>query len=171
MDALCGDSVTRSTAITRIFAESSDEPDTSHWRGRMDEGETLVHGEITGAIIETFFEVHTELRGIGFLESVYKRAMVIALRDKGLLCEVEVPMTVMFRGQSVGEYRADLIVERAVIVEVKTGSKIYEPYQRQTLNYLKTAKLQVGLVLNFGVKAEFERFYLNPNPRRGEVSG
>ena len=136
----------------------------------MDDSETLVHGEITGSIIKAFFETHTELGGIGYSESVYKRALIIALRDRGLLCHVEVPMTVYFRGQNVGEYRADLIVERAVIVEVKTGSKIYEPHQRQTLNYLKTAKMQVGLLLNFGVKAEFERFYLKIKARERDVS-
>jgi len=137
----------------------------------MEERQGLLHGDITVQIIKTLFEVHTELRGIGFPESVYKRAMMIALRQKGLRCDVEVPMAVMFRGQNFGEYRADLIVEKAVIVEIKTGFKIHEVHQRQTYNYLKTTRLKVALILNFGVKAEFERCYFDHNPRRGEVSG
>ena len=136
----------------------------------MEESQGLLHGEITVQIIKTFFEVHTESGGIGFPESVYKRAMVIALRQKGLHCGVEVPMAVMFRGQNIGNYRADLIVEKLVIVEIKTGSKIHEVDQRQTYNYLKTTKLKVALILNFGIKAEFERCYFDPKPRRREVS-
>lgn len=118
----------------------------------------LLHRGITELIIKSFYEVHSEV-GYGHLESVYKNCMIIAMQENGLRCATEVPYTVMFRGRKVGEYRADLVVEDVVIVETKTGQKLHEANHRQTLNYLKASKLQVGMLMNFGPKAEFERIF------------
>lgn len=76
----------------------------------------LLHRDITEKIIESFFEVHTAL-GYGHFESVYKRAMLIAMRARGLRCETEVPFTLFFRNEKVGDYRADLVAEKVVIVD------------------------------------------------------
>ena len=116
----------------------------------------LLHHETTRRIIGGFFETHHEL-GSGFLESVYKNALAIVLRGDGLRVEREVPFDVGFRGESVGIYKADMIVERKIVVEVKTGRLIDPAHVAQVRNYLRASELQVGLLLNFGPSAEFKR--------------
>jgi GxxExxY protein len=86
-------------------------------------GLALVHGELTRAIIGAFFEVYNEL-GYGFVESVYQRALPLALAARGVRSEREVPLSVRFRGEVVGDYRADLVVEGKVIVESKVADRI-----------------------------------------------
>lgn len=109
----------------------------------------LLYADITEKILEAAFEVSKEL-GFGFLESVYKNAMVIALRAKGLKVEIEKPISVMFRGQSVGQFYADLFVDSKVIVELKAVSALTPEHSAQTINYLKATGIEVGLLINFG---------------------
>jgi GxxExxY protein len=78
----------------------------------------LLHSELTGRIIEAAYEVYNEL-GFGFLEAVYEKALLIALRERGIQAERQVPINVFFHGQDVGYYEADLFVEELVIVELK----------------------------------------------------
>ena len=112
---------------------------------------------LTGEIIGGFHDVVHEL-GCGYLENVSQRALVIALRDRGLLVEVNLSFGVTFRAQDIGRFYPDLVVERLVIVEVKATSRI-EPFaQAQILNYLRCAGGGVGLVLNFGERPESKRF-------------
>lgn len=120
---------------------------------------TLLYADITQKILEAAFEVSKEL-GSGFLESVYKNAMVIALRAKGLVVEVEKPISVMFRGQSVGQFYADLFVDGKVIVELKAVSALAPEHSAQTINYLKATGIEVGLLINFGhPKVEYKRLH------------
>ena len=84
----------------------------------MKETKELPHAELTGEILGTCFEVMKKL-GPGFLERVYKNALFIAMKEKGLQVEVEQPFEVTFRGKVIGRYSADLVVERTVIVELK----------------------------------------------------
>ena len=128
----------------------------------MDRDGALMHREVTDGILKGFFHVYNTLE-YGFLENVYKRAMVVALRRTGLRCDSEVTFPIFYLGENVGDYRADLVVERKVIVEVKTLPKIDKPHASQCYNYLKASRLHVGLVLNFGPKPEFERHFLS-NP-------
>ena len=111
---------------------------------------------ITYRIIGAYLGVYRTL-GWGFLEAVYRRAMVVALRDAGAAVAEEVPLVVRFRGNAVGEYRADLIVDDQVIVEVKCVSQLGPIHRAQLLNYLKATPYERGLLLNFGPKPEFER--------------
>jgi len=120
----------------------------------------LMHEEITREIIGAFFTVYDEL-GHGFVESVYKRALVVELQLRGLACEREVLYPVYFKGVDVGEYRADLVVESKVIAEVKTADKIVPVHEVQLLNYLRAAKISLGLVLNFGPRSTFKRLILS----------
>lgn len=154
-------------SVEADIADSADHPDTSHWSGTMDR--ELAHADITAQIVRAFFDVYNEL-GVGFLENVYKRAMVVLLKERGFACKVEVPIPIFFHGENIGDYRADFIVENVVIVEVKTGPAIHPVYMSQAYNYLKASKLLVALVMNYGPKAEFKRVYLRP-PRQHEVSG
>ena len=109
---------------------------------------------LTEKIIGVFYEVYNEL-GFGFLESVYREAMLIALREAGLKVEAEVPVPVSFRGALVGVFRADLVradlvVEGRVVVELKTAEVISKAHEAQVLHYLRASVMKVGLVMNFG---------------------
>jgi len=107
-------------------------------------------------IVGVFYEVYREL-GHGFLESAYQRAMHIALSERGIHCEREVPVSVQFRGRIVGEYRMDLVANRAFVIECKTADKISPAHHAQLLNYLKATDYNLGLILNFGPKPSFKR--------------
>ena len=119
----------------------------------------LLHSEITSKVLEASFEVINEL-GAGFLESVYEKALTLVLRAKGLEVEAQVPLNVQFRGQLVGQFYADLLVDRRVIVELKAVKTLLPEHQAQVINYLKATKMEVGLLLNFGVpKLEYRRLH------------
>jgi GxxExxY protein len=128
------------------------------------------HGPLTEKIIGVFYEVYNEL-GFGFLESVYREAMLIALRQAGLRVGAEVPVPVSFRGSLVGVFRADLVVEERVIVELKTSEGISKAHEAQVLHYLRASAMEVGLVMNFGPDARFRRVeMLNARKKRVPAS-
>jgi GxxExxY protein len=89
------------------------------------------------------------------VEAVWQRALPIALKARGIESVREVPSAVYFRGQPIGDYRADLIVDGKVIVEMKAMDRILPVHEAQLLNYLKASHLEVGLILNFGPRASF----------------
>ena len=117
---------------------------------------TLKHADLTEKVIGLFFDVYNEL-GEGFLESVYQNAMSLALVQAGLHVEREVAIPVFFRGQMVGDFRADLIVNEVVIVELKTVRALEHVHESQLYNYLRSTEIEVGLLLNFGPRAQFRR--------------
>ena len=106
-------------------------------------GKKLLHDELTGEILRVAFDISNEL-GSGFLEKVYENAMVVGLRESGLKVAQQVPVRVHYLGQEVGDYIADMIVENAVLVEIKATEKHNPVYVAQTLNYLKATGLEVG---------------------------
>ncbi|MGD0004500.1 MAG: GxxExxY protein [Anaerolineaceae bacterium] len=119
---------------------------------------TLLYEEITNKILAACFEVSTEL-GAGFLESVYQNALMIALQEKGLTIEREYPLEVSFRGQIVGQFYADILVEGKIILELKAVSVLSDIHKAQVINYLKATGIEVGLLVNFGSpKVEYRRF-------------
>src|SRR5579862_6247337 len=105
--------------------------------------------ELTGRIIEGFYEVHRTL-GFGYFESVYRRALAVELQFRGIPIAQEVPFQLVHRGILIGYYRADLVVDSSVVIETKTGLLLDPVAQSQVLNYLKASGLPVGLVLHFG---------------------
>ena len=118
----------------------------------------LIHEEITKKIIGCAFEVINEL-GAGFLESVYEKAMLIALADTGLNTQSQQQIKVLFRNKIVGDFYADLLVEDKVLVELKTVKSLTPQHEAQVINYLNATRIQVGLLLNFGnPKLEFKRY-------------
>ena len=118
----------------------------------------MQYGEITEAILGCAFEVINEL-GAGFLESVYERAMLLALRQKGLMAEGQRSIRVMFRGEAVGDFYADILVEEKVIVELKAVKVIAPEHEAQVINYLNATGIEVGLLINFGnPRLEYRRF-------------
>ena len=114
------------------------------------------HSELTEIIIGVFYDVYNEL-GYGFLESVYRRALKLSLEAKGLKVEAEVPVQVFFRSTSVGDFRTDLVVNQLILLELKTAETIVIAHEAQLLNYLRATALELGLILNFGPKAQIRR--------------
>ena len=118
----------------------------------------LKHEQVTESVIGCAFEVINEL-GAGFLESVYEKALLLALRQKGLSAIPQHPIKVMFRGECVGDFYADIFVEEKVIVELKSVKTIAPEHQAQVINYLNATGIEVGLLINFGnPKLEYRRF-------------
>ena len=127
----------------------------------------LKHEQVTESVIGCAFEVINEL-GAGFLESVYEKALLLALRQKGLSAISQHPATVMFRGQCVGDFYADVFVEEKVIVELKAVKAIAPEHQAQIINYLNATGIEVGLLINFGnPKLEYKRFTRNKDFKHG----
>ena len=118
----------------------------------------MLHEELTEKILEACFEVSNEL-GVGFVESVYQKATMIAVRDKNLHVEAEVPLNVDFRDKNVGQFFADLLVEKKVILELKAVRELAPEHEAQIINYLHATGMDVGLLLNFGKsRLQFRRF-------------
>ena len=128
----------------------------------------LKHAELTETIIGVFFDVYNEL-GFGFLESVYRKSLQLAPREKNLKVEAEVAVPVFFRGINVGDFRADLVVNDSVLLELKTAESIIIAHEAQLLNYLRATALEVGLILNFGPKAQVRRLLFDNNRKLARV--
>lgn len=120
------------------------------------QGSKLLFPDITDSILGAFYATYAEL-GTGFLESVYRNAIRVLLRQASRRAECEVPFDIKFHGEVIGRYRADLIVESKVIVEVKAARVIDTAHCAQLRNYLRATGLRVGLVVNFGEEARFRR--------------
>ena len=116
----------------------------------------LLHKDLTDTIIKAYYNVYNAL-GYGFLEKVYENAMLIELRKMGLNVQKQVPINVFYENQLVGEYFADLIVEKLVIVELKAAESLCEAHEFQLINYLKATELEIGLLFNFGKTPQFKR--------------
>jgi GxxExxY protein len=117
---------------------------------------SIQHAELTDAILRSFYKVYNGL-GQGFLEKVYENALLIELQKAGLKVETQHPIAVLYDGQIVGEYYADLIVADLVIVELKAAAVLDRAHEAQLLNYLRATDIEVGLLLNFGARPEFKR--------------
>ena len=114
------------------------------------------HTETTGKILECAFDVLNTL-GCGFLEKGYENAMVVALREAGIEVSQQVPLRVHYKDVLVGDYVADVVVDNAVLVEIKATEEHSPVYVAQVLNYLRASELPVGLLLNFGRPKLFYR--------------
>ena len=116
--------------------------------------------DVTNRIIGAAFEV-SNILGAGFLEVVYRKALAKELKLRGLDARQEVPFRVVYKGDEVGTYFADLIVENQVVVELKALEVLSPSHVGQVLNYLRASGLKVGLLFNFGrPKVEFRRVLL-----------
>ena len=115
-----------------------------------------VHSELTEKIIAVFYEVYNEL-GYGFLESVYEEAMFRALSSRRLDARRQVPVPVWFRGERIGDFKADLLVSDSVLVELKAARTFEPAHEAQLLNYLRATPIEIGLLLNFGPRPQIRR--------------
>ena len=127
----------------------------------------LKHRDLTEKLIGIFFNIYNEL-GHGFLESVYEQAFSVSLAESDIFFQRQVAVPVWFHGQRIGDFRADLLVEEKVIVELKAGRLIDSSWEKQLLNYLRATDVEIGMLFNFGPKAEFRRYIFEnekKNPR------
>jgi GxxExxY protein len=115
-----------------------------------------LYEELTGKVIGCFYRVFDELRG-GFLESVYEQALLIELMDAGLQAENQKKVDVFYKTQKVGDFKADVIVEEKIIIEVKAISDLLPVHEAQLLNYLRATNMKLGLLVNFGAGLKFRR--------------
>lgn len=116
----------------------------------------MLHKEKSETILKCFFRVYNTL-GFGFLEKVYENAMMIELIGEGLFCERQKPIHVFYKERQVGEYYADILVEKSIILELKAVEFLVNEHELQLINYLKATDIELGFLLNFGKKAEFKR--------------
>jgi len=117
---------------------------------------TLLREELTGKIIQAYYKVYNKL-GYGFLEGVYENAMMIELKKMGLKATKQQAISVYYEEQVVGDFFADIVVQNAVILELKAVSELTTIHEAQLLNYLKATDMEVGLLMNFGPKPAFKR--------------
>jgi GxxExxY protein len=130
------------------------------------------HDDLTQKIIGVFYDVYNEL-GCGFLELVYREAMRLALGQAGLKVQAEVPIPVRFRGELVGVFRADLVVNDVVLVELKACEALVHEHESQTLHYLRATEIEVALLMNFGPMPRFKRLVMDnelKKPKEKSVS-
>ena len=110
-------------------------------------------------VLNVIYQVNSEL-GIGFLEKVYENALLLALRQADFDVEAQKPIEVRFRGHIVGDYYADILVDSALLIELKSCSALKPEHSAQVINYLKAGKIKDGLLVNFGKKpTEIKRLY------------
>ncbi len=123
----------------------------------------MLHKELTEKIIKAFYQVYNTL-GYGFLEKVYENALVIELQKNGFLVNQQQNIEVFYEGNIVGDYYADVLVDDLVILELKSAESLCEEHKMQLVNYLRATDKEVGLLMNFGKKPEFERvIFMNHN--------
>jgi len=107
--------------------------------------------KITETIIGCAFTVYNRM-GSGYLESVYDRCMLIELKKTGLQSELQKPIQVLYENQIVGDFIADIIVEDAIIIELKAVRELMKRHEVQLVNYLISTGKDIGLLINFGTE-------------------
>ena len=115
-----------------------------------------LHSDITSDILKAFFKVYNTL-GYGFLEKVYQNAMCIELRKMGYECIPNSGVHVYYEDEEVGYYSSDLVINKIVIAELKAKEALREEHEAQLTNYLKATDIEVGMLLNFGMRPEYKR--------------
>ncbi|HEU5232846.1 MAG TPA: GxxExxY protein [Terriglobales bacterium] len=134
----------------------------------------MKHEALTEKLIGIFYSVYNDL-GHGFLESIYQKAFTLHLARNGLKFEEQKSIRVVYMGVDLGDFRADLVVESLVIVELKAVAALEKAHERQLLNYLRATNVEVGLLLNFGPTAQIKRLLFDnerkPNQSQAAAAG
>lgn len=114
--------------------------------------EQYIHSEITAEILNIAFEVHKVI-GPGFVEAIYKRAILVECGLRNIEADSEIEFPVIYKNIKVGSRRADLVIKKKVVVELKAVTELTDVHLAQAINYLEAFNLDVGLLLNFGSKS------------------
>lgn len=128
------------------------------------------HKELTDAIICCFYTVYNTL-GSGFLEKVYENALLTELQNRGIAATAQSPISVFYGTTQVGEFFADIVAERDVIIEIKAVKTLAPEHEAQLLNYLKATEVEVGLLLNFGPHPQVKRRCFENSRKRQRPTG
>ena len=129
----------------------------------------LLYSKETEIIIHSFYKVYNTL-GYGFLEKVYENSLLLELQKNNLTVKQQYPINVFYYDKVVGEYFADLLINDKIILELKTAKKISQENEFQLINYLKATGFEIGLLLNFGEKAEFVRKIFTNDNKSAKIS-
>ncbi len=122
--------------------------------------------DLTNTIIECAFKVHNTL-GFGFLENVYRNAILIELYKKGLRAVKDKSIKISYDNQIIGDYVADIVVEDKIILELKSVKELHPAHEAQLINYLKATGMEGGLLINFGDRVTIKRKILTSTSRDG----
>jgi len=123
--------------------------------------EKYIHSDITAEILNVAFEVH-KIIGPGFVESVYLRSMIIEFGLRSAEADSEIELPIYYKSIRVGSRRADLLIKKKIIVELKAVTELNENHLAQAINYLEAFNLEVGLLINFGSKSLQYKRVINP---------
>ena len=119
----------------------------------------LIYKELSDQVLSAAFTVHSTL-GPGLLENLYHKAMCIELRERNISYDCQSPYTVFYKGENIGIFYADLVIEKKIIVELKAVKALKELMEAQTINYLKISNIAVGYLINFNsISLVWKRFY------------
>jgi GxxExxY protein len=117
----------------------------------------MLYEELSRNVIGAAMEVH-KLLGAGFLESVYEHALALEFNSRQIAFERQVPITVLYRQEQIGEYRADFLVDGKIILEIKATTALVSEHYALALHYLAATGLRLALLLNFGSQSlQFKR--------------
>lgn len=138
----------------------------------MNDYTDYLHSDLTGEIISAAYEVYNIMGGgSGFLESVYENSLELELQERGFKVDKQVPIKVYYKGRLVGYFKADLVVNDIVILELKAVSAIKSAHEVQLVNYLRATTIEIGLLLNFGSPDDLgiKRKIFENDKKRGRV--
>ena len=127
----------------------------------------MLYEELSKKIVHAAHVVHLEL-GFGFLEAVYGNALYKELKMLGLKCECQKPMDVFYKGEKVGHYVADMLVEDKIVIELKAVVDLRPEHEWQLINYLAASNIQLGLLINFGHSVQVRRKILTKEGKTDE---
>lgn len=113
--------------------------------------EKIAYKKLSYNIMQATFEVHNIL-GPGFSENIYEEALTKELQNRGITYERQRLVRVYYKGDNIGEYRLDLIVENKIILELKAVSELNDVFAAQLYSYLKATGMKLGILINFGTK-------------------
>ena len=120
----------------------------------------ITYRDLSYKVVGLAMEVHRKL-GYGFIEKVYENSLMVLLRREGIAAEQQFPVRVYFEGEDVGYYKADIVVDGRMILEVKAVEGLIDAHRVQALNYLRATDLRLAILLNFGKeKLRYERLVL-----------
>jgi len=119
--------------------------------------ENIIYKDLSFRIMEAIFEVRNVL-GPGYSENIYESALAKEFKERKINYERQRLIEVYYKGEKIGEYRLDMVVEEMIILELKAVSELNEIFESQLLSYLKATGMKLGILINFGAKeVKFKR--------------
>ena len=112
-------------------------------------GDGVIYADLSYQVMGAVFEVHNQL-GPGFTENIYERALIFELEKRNIAYEAQKEIEVIYKGQKLGKYRLDILIEGKIILELKAVASLNDIFKQQLLSYLRATQLRLGILVNFG---------------------